>query len=171
MRNAAKEVATDGIQDKLIAVRRTAKVVKGGRVFGFSALVVAGDGKGKIGYGTGKAREVPVAIKKASENARRSMVKIPLRDGTLYHAIKTHHGASKIVMLPASDGTGVIAGNAMRAVFEVMGVSNVLAKCIGSYNPLNVVQATIKGLKQMDTPQIMARKRGKTIEEITGEAK
>jgi len=165
---AAVETTTDGIQDKLVSVRRTAKVVKGGRVFGFSALVVVGDGKGKVGYGTGKAREVPVAIKKASESARRNMVKIPLRSGTLQHPIRIRHGASKVIMLPASEGTGVIAGNAMRAVFEVMGVSDVLAKCIGSYNPLNVVQATIKGLQSMDTPQIMARKRGKTVEEIVG---
>lgn len=170
MREAISESATtDGILDKLVHVRRTAKVVKGGRVFGFSALVVVGDGKGKIGYGTGKSREVPVAIKKASESARRNMVKIPLRGNTLQHPIRTKHGASKVIMLPASEGTGVIAGNAMRAVFEVMGVSNVLAKCIGSYNPLNVVQATIKALKSMDTPKSMANKRGKTVEELLGQ--
>jgi len=160
---------TDGIQEKLVAVRRTSKTVKGGRVMGFAAVMVVGDGKGKVGFGTGKAREVPVAIKKATETARRNMVKIPMRGNTLQHPISAYHGASKVVMLPASEGTGVIAGNAMRAVFEVMGVTNVLAKCIGSYNPLNILQATLKGLQSMDTPQMMARKRGKTVEEIRGE--
>lgn len=160
---------TDGIQEKLVAVRRTSKTVKGGRVMGFAAVMVVGDGKGKVGFGTGKAREVPQAIKKATETARRNMVKIPMRGNTLQHPISAYHGASKVVMLPASEGTGVIAGNAMRAVFEVMGVTNVLAKCIGSYNPLNILQATLKGLQAMDTPQMMARKRGKTVEEIRGE--
>ncbi|ACJ19024.1 30S ribosomal protein S5 [Coxiella burnetii] len=157
---------TDGIQEKLVAVRRTAKVVKGGRVFGFSALVVAGDGDGKVGFGLGKAREVPSAIQKATENARRNMISVPLYGATLHHAIKATHASSTVLMLPASEGTGVIAGNAMRAIFEVMGVQNVLAKCIGSSNPINVVRATFKGLKQMETPESVAAKRGKAIEEI-----
>ena len=132
----------------------------------FSALVVTGDGEGRVGYGRGKALEVPVAIQKASEAARRNMVQINLKGNTLQHPIKARHGASKVIMLPASEGTGVIAGNAMRAVFEVMGVENVLAKCIGSTNPINVVQATIKGLMDMSNPEAVAAKRGKTVEEI-----
>lgn len=157
---------SDGYIEKLIAVNRTAKVVKGGRVFGFSALVVAGDGEGKIGVGRGKAREVPVAIQKATEAARRNMLHIHLKGATLQHEIVSRHGASKVLMLPASEGTGVIAGNAMRAVFEVIGIKNILAKCIGSTNPINVVQATIKGLKKMATPESVAAKRGKTVKEI-----
>lgn len=166
---AVEAQQTDGVQEKLILVRRTAKTVKGGRVMGFSALMVVGDGKGKIGFAIGSAKEVPQAIKKATEGARRSMVKIPLRGNTLQHPVRARHGASKVIMLPASDGTGVIAGNAMRAVFEVMGVENVLAKCIGSYNPLNVVRATVKGLQMMDTPQSMAKKRGMSVEALRGE--
>ncbi len=157
---------SDGYIEKLVDVNRTAKTVKGGRVMGFSALVVAGDGEGKIGFGRGKAREVPVAIQKATEAARRNMLHIPLKGTTLQHEIIARHGASKVLMLPASEGTGVIAGNAMRAVFEVMGVQNVLAKCIGSTNPINVVQATIKGLKQMATPESVAAKRGKQLKDI-----
>lgn len=157
---------TDGIQEKLVAVRRTAKVVKGGRVFGFSALVVAGDGDGKVGFGLGKAREVPSAIQKATENARRDMIFVPLYGATLHHAIKATHASSTVLMLPASEGTGVIAGNAMRAIFEVMGIQNVLAKCIGSSNPINLVRATFKGLKQIETPDSVAAKRGKAIKEI-----
>jgi len=166
MVSAGADTTTDGVVEKLVAVNRTAKVVKGGRIFGFSALVVAGDGQGKVGFGRGKAREVPVAIQKATEAARRNMVYIQLKDNTLQHAVKANHGASKVIMLPASEGTGVIAGNAMRAVFEVMGVENVLAKSIGSTNPVNVVRATINGLKKMATPEQIAAKRGKTIEEI-----
>ena len=168
MVSVGADTTTDGVVEKLVAVSRTATVVKGGRVFGFSALVVAGDGEGKVGFGRGKAREVPVAIQKATEAARRNMIRIQLKDYTLQHAINARHGASKVIMLPASDGTGVIAGNAMRAVFEVMGVKNVLAKCIGSSNPVNVVRATMKGLKKMVTPEQIAAKRGKTIEEIMG---
>ena len=133
---------------------------------GFSALIVAGDGQGKVGFGRGKAREVPVAIKKATEDARRNMVSIQLKGNTLQHMVKSSHGASKVIMLPASEGTGVIAGNAMRAVFEVMGVANVLAKCIGSNSPINVVRATINGLQKMSTPERVAAKRGKSIKEI-----
>lgn len=168
MRDAGVDTTSDGIQEKLVAVRRTAKVVKGGRVFGFSALVVAGNREGKVGYGLGKAREVPQAIQKATESARRNMVHVNLRGTTLQHAIKAAHGSTTVLMLPASDGTGVIAGNAMRAVFEVVGIQNVLSKCIGSSNPINVVRATIKGLENMETPESVAMKRGKRVEEITG---
>src|SRR3989338_7422097 len=160
---------TDGIVDKLVNVRRTAKVVKGGRVFGFSALVVIGDGKGRIGFGQGKAKEVPVAIQKATDAARRNMIYIQLDGTTLYHPIRARHGASKIVLLPASEGTGIIAGGAVRAVFEVMGVKNVLAKNVGSTNPVNVVRATIKGLVSMLTPEMAAKKRGKSVKEIMSE--
>jgi small subunit ribosomal protein S5 len=166
MRNVGSDTTTDGIAEKLVEVKRTSKTVKGGRQMGFSALVVAGDGDGKVGYGRGKAREVPVAIKKASEDARRNMVQIHLKGTTLQHRVVSRHGASKVLMLPASDGTGVIAGNAMRAVFEVMGVENVLAKCIGSTTPVNVVQATITGLKAMMTPESVAAKRGKSVKEV-----
>ena len=147
---------------------RTAKVVKGGRIFGFSVTVVVGDGKGKVGFGHGKAREVPIAIQKATENARRNMVKIPLHNATIQHEIIGRHGAAKVWMKPASEGTGIIAGSAMRAVFEVMGVENILSKCIGSTNPANVVRATLNGLTSMMTPQGVAAKRGKTIKQILG---
>ena len=168
MRDVGTDTTSDGIQEKLIAVRRTAKVVKGGRVFGFSALVVAGNGEGKVGYGLGKAKEVPMAIQKATESARRSMIQVTLKGNTLQHPIQASHASSKVLMLPASEGTGVIAGNAMRAVFEVMGIQNVLSKCVGSSNPINVVRATFKGLQSMETLESMAAKRGKTLEEITG---
>ena len=158
----------DELQEKLIAVRRVAKVVKGGRQFGFSALTVVGDGNGRVGYGTGKAREVPVAIQKAMEAARKSMVKVPLNGNTLQYAITSRHGASKVFMQPASEGTGIIAGGAMRAVFEVLGVHDVLAKCIGSNNPINVVQATLRGLTEMQSPEAIAAKRGKKVEELVG---
>lgn len=167
MREAGTDTTTDVIQEKLIEVRRTAKVVKGGRVFGFSALVVAGDGEGKVGFGLGKAREVPIAIQKATENARRNMIFVHLRGNTLHHPIEASHASSTVLILPASEGTGVIAGNVMRAVFEVMGVQNALSKCIGSSNPINVVRATFKGLNKMETPEFVAAKRGKTIKEIT----
>ena len=158
----------DNFQEKLISVRRVAKVVKGGRIFGFSALTVVGDGAGRVGIGRGKAREVPAAVSKAMENARRNMKKVALKGPTLHHAVKVAHGASKVVMKPASVGTGIIAGGAMRAVFEVAGVQDVLAKCIGSRNPVNVVRATIKGLQAVHSPESVARKRGKTVEEILG---
>ena len=168
---AGAEVTTksaDGLQEKLVAVNRVAKVVKGGRQFGFTALTVVGDGNGKIGFGYGKAKEVPIAIQKAMEKARRDMINIPLRDGTLYYPKVGIHGAAKVHMQPASDGTGIIAGGAMRAVFEVLGVKNVLAKCIGSRNPINVVRATIAGLEDMQSPDVVASKRGKRVEEIIG---
>ncbi|OGI43721.1 MAG: 30S ribosomal protein S5 [Candidatus Muproteobacteria bacterium RBG_16_65_31] len=162
------EGRSDNFQEKLIGIRRVAKVVKGGRIFGFSALTVVGDGAGRIGVGRGKAREVPAAVQKAMENARRNMVKLDLKGVTLHHAIEISHGASRVVMKPASVGTGIIAGGAMRAVFEVAGVHDVLAKCIGSRNPINVVRATIKGLRSIHGPARAAAKRGKKIEEILG---
>jgi len=160
------ETESDNKLEKLVAINRTAKVMKGGRIFGFSALVVVGDGKGKIGLGRGKAREVPVAIKKAMENARRSMILIDLKGHTLQHELIGRHGATRVFMKPASEGTGIIAGSAMRAVFEVIGVHNILTKVIGSTNPINVVRATIDGLRNMASPEAIARKRGKTVKEI-----
>ncbi|MEO5573054.1 MAG: 30S ribosomal protein S5 [Gammaproteobacteria bacterium] len=158
--------SNDGLQEKLIAVNRVAKVVKGGRQFGFAALTVTGDGNGKIGMGRGKAREVPAAIQKAMDDARRNMVTISLKGGTLQYPVTSRHGAAKVFMQPASEGTGIIAGGAMRAVFDVLGVHDVLAKCIGSTNPINVVRATIKGLVSMSAPQDIAAKRGKSLNEI-----
>ena len=160
--------SSDGLQERLIAIRRVAKVVKGGRIFGFSALTVVGDGNGRVGFGRGKAREVPVAISKAMENARKNMKSVPIVDGTLQYAITSEHGAAKVHMQPASEGTGVIAGGPMRAVFDVVGVHNVLAKCIGSNNPINVVRATVNGLQNMRSPELVAAKRGKKVEEILG---
>jgi small subunit ribosomal protein S5 len=159
----------DGLVEKLVSVRRVAKVVKGGRVFGFSALAVVGDGEGRVGYGSGKANEVPVAIKKAMEKARRNMKDVPLKDGTLQYPMNFKQGAANIVMLPASDGTGVIAGGAMRAVLEAAGVKNVLSKCVGTTRPVNVVRATVEALTNMRSPEQIAAKRGKTLEEILGE--
>ena len=159
---------SDDFLEKLVAVNRVAKVVKGGRQFGFAALTVVGDGQGSIGFGTGKAREVPIAIQKAMGAARKSIIKLNLNGTTLQHPIIGKHGSAKVYMQPASDGTGIIAGGAMRAVFEVLGVQNVLAKCIGTNNPINVVRATIQGLKAMSDPEKTAAKRGKTVEEIRG---
>lgn len=159
-------IKTDGYQEKLVGVTRTAKVVKGGRVFGFSALVVIGDGKGKVGYGRGKAREVPVAIQKAMDQARKNMTYIPLAGKTIHHEIKWSYGASTVFMKPASEGTGIIAGGAMRSVLEVLGVQNILAKSIGSTNPSNIVRATIGALKNIGTPDYVAAKRGKTVAQI-----
>jgi small subunit ribosomal protein S5 len=158
----------DELLEKLVNVNRVAKVVKGGRQFGFSALTVVGDGKGRVGFGTGKAREVPIAIQKAMETARKNMVQIKLDGDTLQYPLVGRHGAAKVYMQPASEGTGIIAGGAMRAVFEVLGVHNVLAKCIGTNNPMNVVRATINGLSEMDDAEAVALKRGKTVEEILG---
>ncbi len=163
-----KEERSDGLREKMVSVNRVTKVVKGGRILGFAALTVVGDGDGAIGMGKGKAREVPVAVQKAMDEARRKMVKVSLKNGTLQHAVVGQHGAAKVFMQPASEGTGIIAGGPMRAIFEVMGVTNVLAKCIGSTNPYNVVRATINGLQGMSTPSEIAAKRGKTIEEILG---
>ena len=167
MANANNQTnTTDEYQEKLVAVRRVAKVVKGGRQFGFTALTVVGDGKGKIGYGLCKAREVPVAIQKSMEQARKNIKSVNLNGNTLHYAITSSIGAAKVFMQPASDGTGIIAGGAMRAVFEVVGVHNVLAKCIGSNNPINVVRATIKGLTEIDDPKYIAAKRGKNPFEV-----
>jgi len=159
---------SDGLQEKLVAVTRTAKVVKGGRIFSFTVMVVVGDGNGKIGIGRGKAKEVPVAIQKAMEQARKNMTYIPLAGNTIQHEISHKHGASKVFMKPASEGTGIIAGGGMRAVFEVLGIHNILAKSIGSSNPINVVNATVSALQTMASPDYVAKKRGKTVKEILG---
>ena len=158
----------DDLIEKLISVNRVAKVVKGGRIFGFTALTVVGDGNGRVGFGTGKAREVPIAIQKAMDAAKRNMREAKLKGSTLYYPLIGRHGAAKVYMQPASDGTGIIAGGAMRAVCEAIGVHNVLAKCIGTNNPLNVVRASINALTEMTDPESVAAKRGKTVEEILG---
>lgn len=159
---------SDGMQEKLVAVSRNAKVVKGGRIFSFAAITVVGDGNGRIGLGRGKAREVPVAIQKALEAARKNMRHVVLKGGTLHSQINGKHGATRVFMKPASEGTGIIAGGAMRAVCEVLGIRNVLAKIVGSTNPTNVVRATLNALEGVTTPEYVAAKRGKTVEEITG---
>ena len=158
----------EGLQEKLSQVNRVAKVVKGGRIFGFTALTAVGDGNGKVGFGRGKAREVPLAIQKAMESARRNMITVGLDGNTLQYPIRSRHGASKVYMQPASEGTGIIAGGAMRAILELAGVQNVLAKCYGSTNPINVVQATYKGLRDMRSPDEVAAKRGKELGELAG---
>lgn len=155
------------LNEKLIAVNRVSKTVKGGRIFSFTALTVVGDGNGRIGFGYGKAREVPAAIQKSMEKARRNMVNVALNEGTLHHAVKGRHTGSKVYMQPAAEGTGIIAGGAMRAVLEVVGVRNVLAKAYGSTNPINVVRATIDGLSGMKSPEMVAAKRGLTVESIS----
>lgn len=162
------QVGADGNFEKLVAVERNSKVVKGGRIFSFAASVVVGNGKGEIGIGRGKAREVPVAIQKAMDNARKNRVRIELNGKTIFHEITARHGATKVFMKPASEGTGIIAGGAMRPVFEVLGVEDVLAKIIGSSNPDNVMLATVKALQQMSSPEKIAKKRGKALAEIRG---
>ncbi len=162
---------TDELKEKMVSINRVTKVVKGGRILAFAALTVVGDGKGRIGMGKGKSREVPVAVQKAMDEARRKMVKIELKNGTLQHAVVGRHGAAKVFMQPASEGTGIIAGGPMRAIFEVMGITNILAKCIGSTNPYNVVRATIQGLESIRTPSMIASKRSKHLEEILGRLK
>ena len=156
----------DGLREKMIAVNRVTKVVKGGRILGFAALTVVGDGDGRIGMGKGKAREVPVAVQKAMEQARRNMVKVSLKNGTIHHNVVGEHGAAHVIMAPAPAGTGVIAGGPMRAVFEVMGVTDIVTKSHGSTNPYNMVRATLDALKRSTTPASVAAKRGKTVEEI-----
>ncbi|MGK0673567.1 MAG: 30S ribosomal protein S5 [Halothiobacillaceae bacterium] len=168
MKVEAENTATDGMIEKLVSVNRVSKTVKGGRIFSFTALTVVGDGNGRVGFGYGKAREVPAAIQKSLEKARRNMFNVVLHEGTLQHEIKGHHGAANVFMKPASEGTGLIAGGAMRAVFEAAGVRNVLAKCVGSRNPMNVIRATIHGLRQMSSPERVAAKRGKRLEDILG---
>ncbi|MDA8703140.1 30S ribosomal protein S5 [Pseudomonadales bacterium] len=160
------KVEEEGLVEKLVQVNRVAKVVKGGRIFGFTALTVVGDGNGRVGFGRGKAREVPTAIQKAMESARRNMVDVDLNGGTLWYATTARHSASKVFMQPASEGTGVIAGGTMRAVLEAAGVHNVLAKCYGSTNPVNVVRATFKALMGVKSPERVAEKRGKTVDNI-----
>ena len=168
MANVEAPASKDDLIEKLVAVNRVAKVVKGGRQFGFTALTVVGDGRGQIGFGYGKAKEVPLAIQKAMDRARKNMKKVELIGGTLQHATYGEHGAANVYMQPASEGTGIIAGGAMRAVFEAVGVRNVLAKINGTRNPVNVVRATINGLTNMASPNYVAAKRGKTAEEILG---
>ena len=168
MANNAEVKNNPELSEKLIAVNRVSKVVKGGRIFSFTALTVVGDGNGRVGFGYGKAREVPAAIQKAMEQARRNMVTVELNGQTLQHPIKGRHSGSKVYMQPASEGTGIIAGGAMRAVLEVAGVHNVLSKCYGSTNPINVVRATINALADMKSPQQVAAKRGLSVEDILG---
>ena len=166
MQNSQSEKSTDGMREKMIAINRVTKVVKGGRILGFAALTVVGDGNGAVGMGKGKAKEVPVAVQKAMESARRKMVRVSLKNGTLHHAVEGRHGATKVFMQPASDGTGIIAGGPMRAVFEVVGVTNVLAKCHGSTNPYNLVRATLNALEAISTASDIAAKRGMTVDQI-----
>lgn len=164
----AQNNKNDELIEKLVAVNRVAKVVKGGRIFSFTALTVVGDGKGKVGFGYGKAREVPVAIQKAMDSARKNMKRVQLKGNTLQYALTARHGAAKVYMQPASEGTGVIAGGAMRAVFDAVGVRDVLAKSNGTANPMNVVRATFNGLLTMQSPEMIAAKRGKSVEDIMG---
>jgi len=159
---------TEELQEKLVAVNRVSKVVKGGRQFGFTALTVVGDGEGRVGYGYGKARELPLAIQKAMQAARKNLFSIHLKNETLQYRLRGRHGATRVFMQPASEGTGIIAGGAMRAVFECAGVRNVLAKSYGSRNPINIVRATVNALADMHSPEQFAAKRGKTVEEILG---
>ena len=167
---AIKEPKIDGqYEERLIKVRRTTKVVKGGKIFGFAALVVVGNRNGRVGIGFGKAREVPEAIRKAMDNARRNLVEISLNGSTIHHMIVANHGASKVFMKPASVGTGIIAGGSMRPIFELAGVKDVLSKVYGSSNAINVARATIAALTGVNSPQSIAEKRGKRLEEITGE--
>jgi len=167
-RKNAPEERDDGLREKMIAVNRVSKVVKGGRTMSFAALTVVGDGDGRVGMGKGKAREVPVSVQKAMEQARREMFNVALKNGTLHHTVVGKHGASKVLISPAAEGTGVIAGGPMRAIFDVMGVRNVVAKSLGSSNPYNMVRATLNGLRASLTPSDVAAKRGKTVEEILG---
>jgi len=168
MANAPQQANSDGLQEKLVSVRRVAKVVKAVGFLGFTALTVVGDGEGNVGYGVSKAKEVPIAIQKSLEQARKNMHKVELKSGTLQYSIMSELGAAKVFMQPATDGTGIIAGGPMRAVFEAVGVHNVLAKCIGTNNPINVVRATIDGLANMNNAEQIAAKRGLSVEEITG---
>jgi small subunit ribosomal protein S5 len=164
---AKEQQQASDLQEKLIAVNRVSKTVKGGRIMSFTALTVVGDGNGRVGFGYGKAREVPAAIQKAMEKARRNMVTVALNEGTLHHPVKGRHSGSKVYMQPAAEGTGVIAGGAMRAVLEVAGVHNVLSKAYGSTNPINIVRATIGALVDVKSPEMVAAKRGLTVESIS----
>jgi small subunit ribosomal protein S5 len=167
-KGVVSEDRDDGIKEKMIAINRVTKVVKGGRILGFAALTVVGDGDGRIGMGKGKAREVPVSVQKAMEKARRGMAKMPLKNGTVHHFVEGKHGASRVMLSPAAEGTGVIAGGPMRAVFDVMGIRNIVAKSHGSTNPYNLVRATLNALSKLRTPAEIAAKRGKSVEEVFG---
>jgi len=166
-RQQQQDDRSDGLREKMISINRVTKVVKGGRILGFAALTVVGDGDGRVGMGKGKAKEVPVAVQKAMEQARRKMVRVRLKSGTLHHAVVGRHGATRVLMQPASEGTGIIAGGPMRAVFEVVGVTNILAKCHGSTNPYNVVRATLNALESCNAPSDVAAKRSMSVEQIT----
>ena len=168
MKVEANNVISDGMIEKLVSVGRVSKTVKGGRIFSFTALTVVGDGNGRVGFGYGKAREVPVAVQKSMEKARRNMFDVAINGGTLQYDVKGRHGAAHVFMKPASEGTGLIAGGAMRAVFEAVGVRNVLAKCNGTRNQMNMIRATINGLRDMSAPERVAAKRGKRVEDILG---
>ena len=165
---APTEASEDGLKEKMIAVNRVTKVVKGGRILGFAALTVVGDGDGRIGMGKGKSKEVPVAVTKAMQDARRNLIKVALKDGTIHHRVVGEHGAAHVLVAPAPASTGMIAGGPMHAVFEVMGVTDIVAKSLGSTNPYNLVRATLDALKRTSTPAEIAAKRGKTVEEIFG---
>jgi small subunit ribosomal protein S5 len=162
------EANEDGLKEKMIAVNRVTKVVKGGRTMSFAALTVVGDGDGRVGMGKGKAKEVPVAVQKAMEAARRDMIRVQLKNGTIQHNVRGQHGAAKVLMAPAPAGTGIIAGGPMRAVFEVMGVTDIVAKSLGTSNPYNMVRATMDALRRSTTPAEIAAKRGLTVEQILG---
>lgn len=164
----ASDERDDGLREKMVSINRVTKVVKGGRILGFAALTVVGDGDGGIGMGKGKSREVPVAAQKAMEEARRKMAKVSLKNGTVHHTVMGRHGATTVMIQPAPEGTGIIAGGAMRAVFEVVGVTNVVAKAHGSTNPYNIVRATIDGLSKVNTPAEIAAKRGLSVDQILG---
>ena len=156
----------DGLREKMIAVNRVTKVVKGGRILGFAALTVVGDGDGKVGMGKGKSKEVPAAVQKAMEEARRNLNKVPLKNGTIHHTVLGHHGAARVMMAPAPKGTGIIAGGPMRAVFEVVGITDIVAKSHGSSNPYNMVRATLDALSNCTTASEIAAKRGKSVEDL-----
>lgn len=166
-KNAVEE-QDDGLREKMIAVNRVSKTVKGGRILAFAALTVVGDGDGSIGMGTGKSREVPQSVTKAMECARHTMKRVPLKNGTLHHAVEGRHGASRVIMMPAPEGSGVIAGGPMRAVCDAVGIRNVVAKAYGSTNPYNLVRATLNALENLRSPAEIAAKRGKTVEELLG---
>jgi small subunit ribosomal protein S5 len=166
-RDRREREETPEFADRLVAINRVSKTVKGGKRFGFAALVVVGDQKGRVGYGKGKAREVPEAIRKATEQAKRQMIRVPLRDGrTLHHNMEGRHGAGKVVMRSAPAGTGIIAGGPMRAIFEMLGIHDVVAKSIGSQNPYNMIRATMAGLKLETSPRMIAQRRGKKVADI-----
>jgi small subunit ribosomal protein S5 len=166
-RREDREERDNEFVDKLVHINRVAKVVKGGRRFGFAALVVVGDQRGRVGFGHGKAREVPEAIRKATDAAKRAMVRVPLKDGrTLHHETRGRHGAGKVIVRPAPAGTGIIAGGPMRAVFEALGVGDVVAKSLGSSNPYNMVRATFDALKNEQSPRMVAQRRGRSVTEI-----